>query len=100
MTNKTVLSVTTEQFPEGDMQWKVEFPDLIEGIETEMVTLEFAYNNALYDLTAAVAAKLGVEMSKAVINIYDSNVDNCTALANFKAELDQAVAAIKVGWDV
>lgn len=100
MANQTILTISTEQFPEGKLTWEVEFPPPMEGLEVESIALQFAYNNALNDLCAAVTAKLGIEMSKTILSIMDESTVNDECIECLRKTLDTTLSDIKVSWDL
>ena len=72
MSNTTKITVSSEQYPQGKMIWEVELASLPPEAKALEAQLQFLYNNAAYDLTAAVAAKLGRMMSDLVVDIIDT----------------------------
>jgi hypothetical protein len=88
-TNKTSVTLTTQQWPTGRMSWEVEFPDLGEDQFVLQAKLQLLYNNAAYDLSAAVMATLGRMYSELITEILDSAVDNDRAIEGAQVSVRQ-----------
>jgi hypothetical protein len=88
-TNKTSVTLTTQQWPTGRMLWEVEFPELPPEQLILSAKLQLLYNNAAYDLSAAVMAKLGLMYSELITEILDSAVDNDRAIEGAQVSVRQ-----------
>jgi hypothetical protein len=65
MSSVTSISVESENYPKAKNSWSIDLEADMKGIPDELkIVFIKLYNNAVHDLTGAVGAKVGWEISK------------------------------------
>ena len=89
MNSITRVEATTSFAPRSKCVWEVDVEPIGATTPQEAAQLVLTYNNLMYDLIAAVLAKLGVEYSKLTTGAYDSKT--------FDAKMTKVLEGLNAG---